>query len=113
MCSILDQKDFKTYSLLTGVHIFHSKWGFSALQCKESQSNEYLVGQERDHLPSFIASENFCTASAVKVSVEKELSFMHDLDLFYFSKPLFNTIGSAETKKLIQSLLLCAACLSG
>lgn len=39
--------------------------------------------------------------------------FMHDLDLFYFSKPVFNTIGSAETKKLIQSLLLCAACLSG
>lgn len=111
-----------------------------------------------------IHCENFCIASVVKVSVEKELSllkqgmsapsesstgpdlapsharntfslhaftkhgawllpegaikawtyahnyystptiFMHDLDLFYFPKPLFNTIGSAETKKLIQSL---------
>lgn len=34
---------------------------------------------------------------------------MHELDLFYFSKPLFNTRGSAESKKLIQSLLLCTA----
>lgn len=39
--------------------------------------------------------------------------FMYDLGLFYFSKPLFNTIDSEETKKLIQSLLLCTACLSG
>lgn len=38
--------------------------------------------------------------------------FMHELDLFYFSKPLFNTRGSAESKKLIQSLLLCTACFS-